>query len=572
MPEDANALLDAAVQRATLNPEEATDNPVITGRLLPTIAPAALLAACSGGGGSTSGGSTGGGAGGTSNTVTPAQASRFLAQATFGATRDSIAAVQSRGFSGWITEQIALPRTSHWDWLVSNGFNVSANMNGRAGFDNTIWHQIITEPGQLRQRVGMALSEILVVGINGLQLNWKAFAAAAYFDVLLDGAFGNFRTLLTNITTNAAMASFLTFLGNRKANPTTGALPDENYAREVMQLFTIGLYRLNSDGTQQLSGGQPIETYTQTDVSQLARVFTGLVPDSTDNSTPDRYRRPLVMNAALHESGASSFLGTSVPAGTEGMAAIGIALDALFAHPNLPPFLSRQLIQRLVTSNPSPAYVGRVAAVFINNGSGVRGDLEAVVRAILLDTEARADPANAGTGAGKLREPILRLTGWARAYGAKSASGLWPIGDTSSTSTRLAQSFGRSQSVFNFFRPGYTPPNTALATAGLVAPELQITDEVSIVGYVNFMRNLVQATSGDITADYSALIAIAADSQALVDEVNLVLAANELGTSTVTMIKSAVDSISAAAAGGPLNRAMTAVLLTLAAPEFITLR
>ena len=570
--------IDAADLALEEGPPSAPANAL---RFGPALVAATALAACSGGGSVTSGsgsGSTGGtgtgtGGGSTGGTsITSAQASRFLAQATFGATKTDISTVQSRGYSGWITDQIALPRTSHWDWLVSNGYNAAANINGTAGFDNSVWRQIITEPGQLRQRVGMALSEILVVGIGGLQVNWKAFASAAYLDVLLDGAFGNFRTLLTNITTNAAMASFLTFLGNRKANANTGAVPDENYAREIMQLFTIGLYRLNADGSQQLSGGQPVETYTQNDVSQLARVFTGLVLDSSDSTTPDRYRRPLIMDASRHETGASSFLGASVPAGTEGMAAIGIALDTLFAHPNLPPFLSRQLIQRLVTSNPSPAYVGRVAAVFVNNGSGTRGDLGAVVRAILLDSEARNDPAQSGNSVGKLREPIMRLTAWARAYGATSTSGTWPIGDTSSTSTRLAQSFGRSPSVFNFFRPGYTPPNTALANNNLVAPELQITDEISVVGYVNFMRGLVQAATSDVTADYGALTALATDSQALVDEVNLVLAAGQLSATTVMMIRSAVDSISTTATNAALNRAMTAVLLTLAAPEFITLR
>ncbi|OYY63121.1 DUF1800 family protein [Sphingomonas sp. 28-62-11] len=542
--------------------------------LIPTMASTLALAACSGGGGS-----------GTSPppiaivTPTPSptpasisavQASRFLAQATFGATRADIALVQSMGFSGWITEQISRPRTAHWDWLVANGYSVTTNINNQNGFDNTVWRQIISEPGQLRQRVGMALAEILVVGIDGVNQQWRQFSVAAYLDVLLDNAFGNYRTLLERITTNAAMGAYLTFINNRRANTTTGAMPDENYARELMQLFTIGLNRLNMDGTVQMANGNPVDSYTQDDVTQLARVFTGLVLDSTDSTTPDRLRRPLVINTGLHETGASSFLGTTIPAGTEGMAAVRLALDAIFAHPNVPPFVSKQLIQRLVTSNPSPAYVGRVAQVFADNGSGMRGDLTAVIRAILLDTEARSDAVLTTASTGKLREPVIRFTNWARAFGATSTGGLWPIGDTSSSSTRLAQSFGRSQSVFNFFRPGYTPPNTAIATAGLLAPEFQITNELSVVAFINYMQPAIQNGVGDVRANYTEISAMANDSQALVDEVNLILAAGQLSAATVAAIRGAVDSIATTATNATLNRVYTAILLTLASPEYIT--
>ena len=542
--------------------------------LIPAFASTLALAACSGGGGTSSPPiaivtptPTP-----TSAPVTAVQASRFLAQATFGATKADIALVQSMGYSGWIAEQITRPRTQHWDWLVANGYAASTFINSQTGFDNTVWRQIISEPGQLRQRVGMALAEILVVGIDGVNQQWRQFSVAAYLDVLLDNAFGNYRTLLERITTNAAMGAYLTFINNRRANAATGAMPDENYARELMQLFTLGLNRLNMDGTVQMANGSPVETYTQDDVSQLARVFTGLVLDSTDSTTPDRLRRPLVINTGLHETGASSFLGTTIPAGTEGMAAVRLALDAIFAHPNVPPFVSKQLIQRLVTSNPSAAYVGRVAAVFANNGSGERGDLTAVVRAILLDTEARSDALLTTASTGKLREPVIRFTNWARAYGANSAGGLWPIGDTSSSSTRLAQSFGRSQSVFNFFRPGYTPPNTAIATAGLIAPEFQITNELSVVAFVNYMQPAIQNGVGDVRADYTAITALANDSQALVDEVNLVLAAGQLSSATIAAIRAAVDSIATTATNAALNRVYIAILLTLASPEYITLK
>ena len=290
------------------------------------------------------------------------------------------------------------------------------------------------------------------------------------------------------ITTNAAMGSFLTFLGNRKANATTGAQPDENYARELMQLFTIGLYQLNMDGTLQdcraAIRSRPIRRPTSAGWRACSPASIIRAPTAP---RPPRYKVPLVMQASINETGAASFLGTSTTGG--GMAAIKVALDTIFAHANVPPFVSKQLIQRLVTSNPSPAYVGRVSAVFANNGSGVRGDMKAVIKAILTDSEARDDSALTAANAGKLREPIMRLTGWARAFGVNSPANTWPFGNTSSRSTRLGQSPGRSPSVFNFFRPGYSPPATAISAAGLVAPEFQITNEQSVVAYINYFQS-----------------------------------------------------------------------------------
>jgi len=497
------------------------------------------------------------------------QATRFVGQAAMGAARADIDRVAGGGYEVWLSEQFNLPRaTSHWDWLVAAGYAVPANMNGTTGFDPVMWRQLIASPDQLRQRVGMALLDFLVVGVDGINSSWRQFSAAAYVDILMDNAFGNYRTLLDRISTNAAMGYYLTFLGNRKANSATGAVPDENYARELLQLFTIGLVRLNLDGSVQMSGGRPIETYTQDDITGLARVFTGFTLDSADNSTPDRMRRPMIVNAAQHETGPKTFLGTTIPAGTGGTDSLKLALDAIFAHPNVAPFVSRQLIQRLVTSNPSPGYVARMSNVFENNGSGVRGDLRALVRAILLDPEARSDAGLASPSFGKLREPVMRLTGWARAFNANSPANTWPIGDTSSTANRLGQSPGRSPSVFNFFRPGYTPPNSAIATAGLVAPEFQITNEPSVIAYVNYMQALVANGSGDFRANYSEILTRAGDSLALVDEVDILLSA-QLGAATKGAIRSAVDSISPAGAGGPENRVYAAILLTLASPEYL---
>jgi uncharacterized protein (DUF1800 family) len=557
----------ADIAAGSTAPDSATSVIAIATALAPMIA----LAACSGGGGTSPTPSPAPTPAPTSAAITKVQASRFLAQATMGTTDAMIADVQAKSFDGWLSAQFALPRaTTHWDWLVAQGYSASTYINSEAGFDPTMWRQLIVEPDQLRQRVGFALSEIMVVGIAGINLNWKQFAAAGYVDVLLDNAFGNFRTLLDAITTNAAMASYLTFLGNRKANAATGAVPDENYARELMQLFTLGLYQLNMDGTNKLSAGNPLETYAQADVSGLARIFTGLSLANSTSTTPDRYRLPLVMNASLNETGSSSFLGASVSGG--GMAAIKTALDTIFAHPNVPPFFARQLIQKLVTSNPSPAYVSRVSAIFADNGSGTRGDMKAVIRAVLLDSEARNDTALTSSSAGKLREPIARVTGWARAFGAASPSNAWAFGDTSSSSTRLAESPGRSSSVFNFFRPGYSPPNTAISSAGLVAPEFQITNELSVVAYINYLQTLIASGAGDTTADFGVIAPLASDSQALIDQVNLLVASGQLSTATVAAIKAAIDSISLTASNGPGNRVGTAILLTMASPDYLTLK
>ena len=501
---------------------------------------------------------------------TVAEAGRFLGQSSMGSSRADIDSVAATGFDAWLTAQFATPRaTSFWDWLVAGGYNAAANINSTNGFNNAVWRQLISGQDTLRQRIGVSLLDLLVIGIDGLNTNWKTFAAAAYLDVLWDGAFGNYRDLLDKISTNAAMGYWLTFVGNRKANTTTGAQPDENYARELMQLFTLGLYKLNADGTQQLVGGKPVETYGPDDVSGLARVFTGFTLDSADSTTPDRLRRPLIQKASDHESGAKTFLGVTIPVGTDGFASLKIALDTIFAHQNIAPFVSKQLIQRLVTSNPSSAYVGRVAAVFANNGAGVRGDMKAIIRAILTDSEARSASSLADASFGKLREPVIRLTNWARAFGVTSPSDAWAIGDTSSSVNRLAQSVGHAPSVFNFFRPGYTPPNTALSAAGLVAPEFQITNEPSVVAYVNYMQALIQSGTGDVKADYTAILTKAADSAALIAEINTLLTGTQLSSATIATIKTAVDSIGTTTSALLLNRVYTAILLTMASPDYI---
>ncbi len=539
------------------------------------LALAAGLAACGGGGGG-------------SDPLSPppnpppvaptaAQASRFLAQASMGASRGQIAQVQALGYAGWLDAQFALPAsTSRWDLLLANGLADIANKNSEAGFDAVAWSKLLSAPDTLRQRITLALSEIFVTAIDGLVGGgWRQFAAAAYLDLLEANAFGNHRSLLQQISLSAPMGQYLTYRASAKADAVSGALPDENHARELMQLFTIGLQQLDIDGTPTLTGGQPTATYELADITGLARVFTGWDFDlagltgAAATATPDFIRRPMKQVASRYETGAKTFLGTTIPAGTDATQGLTMALDAIFAHANVAPFFSRQLIQRLVTSNPSPAYVARVARVFNDDGSGTKGNLRAVIRVLLLDEEARSAAAAAIPSFGKLREPMLRFAAWARAYGVTSPSGAWAVGSTADPATRLAQSPLRSPTVFNFFRPGYVPPNTGIGSAALVAPEFQITNESSVIGVINFMQRAVAGSVGDLTPDYGSLISIADDATALINEINLVLAADQLSPATTTSLATAVATLPGGTDALRRSRINAALVLVSAAPEFI---
>lgn len=455
---------------------------------------------------------------------------------------------------------------------MAKGYNASSFLNSVAPADYVVWNQLVTSPDAVRRRVALALSEILVVSSTNMAISGRSHAMAAYWDLLCTHAFGNYRQLLEAITLNPAMGVYLNNKGNQKEDAKTGRQPDENYAREVMQLFTIGLYELNADGSNRLDAkGQPIDTYDQSTITNMARVYTGWDFDPTSATATNllQVQQPMKLTASRHSTLAASFFGTTVPANTDGTTALKQALDALFNHANVGPFIGRQLIQRLVTSNPSPAYIGRVSAAFNNNGAGVRGDMKAVVRAILLDSEARSASNLTLPTWGKLREPMLRFVQWARTFKATSASGDWKIPDLSDSATRLGQSPLRSGSVFNFFRPGYVPPNTALASSALVAPELQITNESTVAGYINFMQTVIRAGILDVTPDYTAELALVNNTTALTDRLNLLLCAGQLNTVTLASIRTAISSISTATTAGQQNRVYAAILLTMACPQYI---
>ncbi|MBI2768299.1 MAG: DUF1800 domain-containing protein [Burkholderiales bacterium] len=573
------------------------------------IAAAAALAACGGGGGGGAPGSaaavgdgsaSGGGTPGTPpalNTVgfsfpAPAsdeQAARFLLQAQFSASEAEIAAVRADGYAKWLAAQMAAaPSQSGWEWLQAKGYgDATSNQNyydQSFPGDYMVWNQLITTSEQVRKRVALALSEFFVVSLSALDITWRSHAIASWWDTLAAGAFGNFRALLEAVSLHPAMGYYLNTRGNQKENPATGRVPDENFAREIMQLMSIGLAQLNADGTPRLdAAGAPLESYTQADVTNLARVFTGYDFDQSQNvptvvggrtiSGTAYVRLPMVLNATRHSTLAVSFLGTDIAANTPGAAALKAALDALFAHPNVGPFFGRQMIQRLVTSNPTPAYVARVAAAFDNNGRGVRGDLAAVFAAVLLDDEARSPSVALQPGAGKLREPMLRFVQWARTCGLASASDGWRISDLSNPANQLGQSPLRSPTVFNFFRPGYVPPSTALASSQAVAPEFQIVNESSVGGYLNFMQNTLRnGINGDLQPAYTAELAIVTDAAALVRRLNLLLCAGQLSAETQALITNALNATAVTAASSDANkrnRVAAGVLMVMASAEYL---
>lgn len=551
---------------------------------------ALALAACSGARGT-----------GADNSPPPTavEASRFLAQTTYGPTEAEISRVRSLGYSQWIDQQMVTPApTSHLAEMDARLAQLrltdpSPSLNP-PDFYASYWRQAVTGPDQLRQRMKLALSEIFVISMT--DTNVQVQGAASYYDMLGANAFGNFRTLLEQVTLHPMMGVYLTWLGNQKEDPATGRQPDENYAREVMQLMTIGLYQLNQDGTVRTdNSGRPLSTYTADDISGLARVFTGYSyysPSPTSltftgrNIPADAKVRSMIPYPQFHSTSSKAFLGVVIPASTTADPAgdLRIALDTLFNHPNVGPFIGKQLIQRLVTSNPSPAYVARVAAVFNNNGKGVRGDMAAVVRAILLDEEARGATVSNGVNYGKVREPMVRMAHWARAFGATSASGEWRITSTSGN-TSLGQSALTSPSVFNFFRPGYSPPNTRIGAAGLVAPEFQIVDEVTVAGYLNTMQTTIDAGIGtatggvrDVRATYATEIALANDASVLVDRMNLIMLSGRMSATTRARILEAVSAINVPTTAGTsqttalTNRVKLAIFMSMASPEYLVQR
>ncbi len=532
---------------------------------------------------------------------TEQEAARFLMQASFGGTYAQMQDVQTKGFEAWLDAELAkawVESDSHYSWIVNSGF-IAAGQSSKLGMDNTLWRKLISAPDVLRQRVAFALSQIFVVSIEGLgAINWRNVAAAAYMDLLEKNAFGNFSDLLKAVSLSPAMGTYLNMKGSVAA--TGNSSPDENYAREVMQLFTIGLYQLNADGS--LKSGKPIETYQQQDVTDLAAILTGwnfasaptfdLSTKAAASSALSYFNSNMTHTASKYSyssqdkksnTATGKYIGGNIPANATGQDAINIVIEYLANHGNVGPFIGRQLIQRLVCSNPTPAYIGRVSAAFTKKVNGKRGDMKTIIKAVLLDPEARNLPTDAAAIAkyGKLREPALRLVQWARTFNAKPAdltvvpsaanswAGPWNIGDLSDDVYGLGQSPLRSPSVFNFYRPGYVPPQGEMGANTITAPEFQICNEVTVAKYLNFMNRCVDEGRNDVKPDYSADLSLAKDAKALVDRYALLLAANALSTKTKTTIVDAITKQSASDNAGRLLRIKAAIFLIMATSEYI---
>jgi uncharacterized protein (DUF1800 family) len=477
--------------------------------------------------------------------VNKAEAFRFLNQATFGATEAEAQRLIGLGdatnaYGRWIDAELMKAASMQLPEVQAVYATLPQPVNNIGQLHGTrvdMWFRnAVSGDDQLRQRVAWALSQIFVVGQSTLQ--GLPYAATDYYDMLARNAFANYRQLLEDVTLHPAMGVYLSMLGNQKPDAARNIRPDENYAREVMQLFAIGLVQLNLDGSVQRNTAtqEPLPTYDQSVIEGFAHSFTGwrwagaASFNQAGRATLASQVQKMQAYPEQHDVGAKKLLTytgaalAEIPARNPAQPAQDLrdALDNIFNHPNVGPFISKQLIQRLAASNPSPAYVERVARVFNNNGSGVRGDLGAVVRAILLDTEARATPANANNG--KLKEPVLRVTQLWRAYDGKAQSGKYinvnPV-------PNIGQGPLQAASVFNFYSPFYAPPGE-ISTQGLVAPELQIATEFQNTVLTNYLYGQVFGRNSTSTAGIGAdtiviniadEVALAADPPALVRKI-----------------------------------------------------
>ena len=534
--------------------------------------------------------------------ISDQDAARFLTQATFGPTPADVASVKALGYSGWLNAQFVKPRQaeSHLQFYDARDAEWRARGGRAAPADvmNSFWKNAIAGDDQLRQRVTFALSEIFVVSLADSCGDLNNRSVADFLDTLNRQAFGTYRQLIESVAMHPIMGCYLSHIHNQKEDAVTGRNPDENFAREIMQLFSIGLRQLNEDGTPVLANGQVVPTYGPSDIVGMARVFTGFswecpLPDldagcfergSSYNgmkSDPDLWVKPMRSYPRYHSTSEKAFLGKVIaPQATpDPDGSLRFALDTLAQHPNVGPFLGKQLIQKLVTSNPSPAYVARVARAF----KASNGSLRALVTAVLTDSEAR-DTAIAlvSSRSGKVREPVLRLTAVLRALEGRSVSGRFLIGDTSDPVLGLGQAPMFSPSVFNFFRPGYVPPGSLSAAAGLVVPEMQLANETSVAANVAYLGKLLNyglgsaASNGqnqpDVDLAYlrdpqSALLALAATPSALVEQINQRLLFGTMSASLRSDLLAVVTPINE-----PPARVQLALLITLASPEFLVQR
>jgi uncharacterized protein (DUF1800 family) len=519
-----------------------------------------------------------------------AEAARFLAQATFGPSDAAIDALVNDfqgSFEAWTDAQLAVG-----PWNNAHG--------AKADIVSSWWQQAVQGPDQLRQRMAFALSQVFVVSV-AFPEGWRQNMTASYYDMLTRNAFGNYRKLLEDVTLHPFMGIYLGTYNNEKGNGTR--IPDQNYSREVMQLFSIGLVQLNLDGTPKLdANSKTIPAYTNADIAGLSNVMTGwsgagvTVFGNDCNDTVACATQPMKAFTAAHSMLEKKFLGKTIPANTGPVDSMTLALDHLAAHDNVAPFIAYRLIQQFVTSNPSPAYVGRVAQVFKDHSASDQ-QLGLVLKAVLLDPEARdvGYPARYATF-GKLRESLLRVTHWMRAFEVVKAINNDGAPPTNFSFINNRDVLGQwplhSPSVFNFWRPGYVPPNTGFSAnqPNLVAPELQVANEVTAATYLNFMMAAVEGKpfffadfqkrgliAGDGTLLVKSLYAKETvpsvnEADALVERMNTLVMHGRMPDALRATIKSAVEKVPANSDANRLKRAKLAAFLTMASPEYLTLK
>ncbi|MFY7759434.1 DUF1800 family protein [Aquidulcibacter sp.] len=534
--------------------------------------------------------------------VSRVEAARFLNQATFGATGADIDLLMSIGYSAWIDQQFSLPRRQTYSkWLETDGprSNPVDFADGNSDRESAAWYTLAKgQPDQLRLRTAWALSQIFVVSRSKV-----GSSIVLWMDTNADGAFGTYREMLERVTFSPVMGRFLDYLGN---TDNEGRIPDQNYAREVMQLFSIGLWQLNPNGTFKLdASGQRIPTYSQSDVTGLSYVFTGLnmqsggdrygscrddsgrlLPPTNDSKLLIRCELSVFPNASPRQH---SFLGVSIPAispwnaiarQANGRKNIGIALNTLANHPNTAPFISKLLIQRFTTSNPSPAYVARVAAAFADNGKGVRGDFKAVVKQILLDPEARTPAIGSSTEFGKVREPILAIAQLNRVLNASDGKGNVWAGSVGcrvyfNLVTELERPYNAA-TVFNYYRPTFAQPSGKVAAQNMVAPEMQITDTTSVLDWSRFLQQTLQrggtgcgnAAKIQNSFTYNEFWAESTNAEQLADKVLLLLAPGANWSDLRPALIRSINSIPGVTQANRIDRIKIAIMLTMLTPEY----
>ena len=553
---------------------------------------------------------------------------RFLSQATMGADLDLINIVKNMDFGVWIDQQITEPVTylqsevediweEYLDTLESRGYEDPQDAFGPAMPELTSawWHNNMVASDLIRQKVAFALSEMFVISSNS-DLGGEAIAMAHYYDKLLDGAFGNYKDILSEISLHAAMGYYLSHFNNPKAVPEENLHPDENYAREIMQLFSIGLYELNNDGTHQLDNdGNSIPTYDNADIKEMAKIFTGLGPGGINENvwwTDEPYfglgifgidwTVPMAMYEDFHEPGIKVILkNDTIPANQLGLDDINEAINVLFNHQNVPPFISYRLIQRLVKSNPTPNYVERIANVFIDNGNGVRGDMAAIIKAILLDEEARNGEYMFEQHSSRLREPLVRHMQITKGLEIVEEPGgrYWHNFDYDNS---LKQQILFAPTVFNFFLPNHQPVGD-IANSGMVSPEFKIHDTSSSINYFNaayrwtrdwgelinsgryfYNSDLVNDDGsiggwdmygfGETYIDYEAYTDLADTPELLINELDKVLTHGQLSDEVRQSLRDNLPNISwdGYEYGWERERVRTAIYLITVSPDFAVIR